>query len=368
MKILHITVVRNLSKGQYKQLLIESKAANNLENSKWDLLVYHDHSHYSPFIKQIPLIFRNIIFRKLFVWFLCLKYTKFYDYILVRHSVFDPFGWFFSIFIKNRITIHHSKEVEELHLIRKGIIGNIAAFLEKVFGTLILKNNIAIIGVTNEIANYQNLSRGLCKKTFIYPNGYNFETSVVIRDKREKNKINAFFICGKFSDWHGLDLIFESFLLKSPLYDVKIHLVGELLPHHLETLKNVNISKYFQIHGSLNYNEYKDILEICDISIGSFGLFRKGLKEACTLKVRELLSYGLPVYSGHLDSSLNSQFMYYYYDTYFNIDNFLNYAFSMKNTSREDIRKEASLFLNKEKIMSDLIGNLHTLSELEGLK
>ena len=38
---------------------------------------------------------------------------------------------------------------------------------------------------------------------------------------------------------------------------------------------------------------------------------RIGLNEACTLKVRQYLNAGLPVYSGHIDSALPKDYVYY---------------------------------------------------------
>ena len=64
------------------------------------------------------------------------------------------------------------------------------------------------------------------------------------------------------------------------------------------------------LQGRVNFippvplNELTGSLEKYHISIGTLGLHRKGLSEACTLKVRESLSRGFPIILGYVDTDL----------------------------------------------------------------
>ena len=41
-------------------------------------------------------------------------------------------------------------------------------------------------------------------------------------------------------------------------------------------------------------------------------MYRNGLTDGCTLKVREMLAMGLPIFSGHKDTALPDNFPYYF--------------------------------------------------------
>ena len=55
-------------------------------------------------------------------------------------------------------------------------------------------------------------------------------------------------------------------------------------------------------HGSMCREEYERILGRADVAIGTLALYRNGLTESSSLKVREYLAYGLPVIMGCKDT------------------------------------------------------------------
>lgn len=57
-----------------------------------------------------------------------------------------------------------------------------------------------------------------------------------------------------------------------------------------------------RIYGHLSRSEYEALMANADIAIGPLGLYMKSMNEACPLKVREYLAYGLPVIIGYRDS------------------------------------------------------------------
>jgi hypothetical protein len=55
-------------------------------------------------------------------------------------------------------------------------------------------------------------------------------------------------------------------------------------------------------HGFLERGAYEPLLARADVAIGTLALHRKRMDEACALKTRQYLGYGLPVLLGHEDT------------------------------------------------------------------
>jgi hypothetical protein len=55
-------------------------------------------------------------------------------------------------------------------------------------------------------------------------------------------------------------------------------------------------------YGVLTATAYRDVLARCDLGLGTLALYRKGMREASPLKVREYLAYGLPTVIGYDDT------------------------------------------------------------------
>ncbi len=86
------------------------------------------------------------------------------------------------------------------------------------------------------------------------------------------------------------------------------------------------------LHGKLSQNELAAVASSCDIGLASFGFSRIGMEEGCTLKVREYLAEGIPVYSGHRDAGLPVDFPYYKIGPA-NMDTIINHALKMRRYS-----------------------------------
>lgn len=352
-KILHINGLRELTTGQRQQLDAEYKASLKLSDIKWDILAFHNSDSNLPFERSFPIFFRPLFLRNLYIWLILLKLQKEYDLILLRHMTFDPFALVFSHFIHNRISIHHSKEIEELPLIRRGWKGILASKLEVLSGKVCIDNSLAVIGVTQDIAEYQNKARSLNKELFKYSNGVDVDSSPIAPDNRHDTTINIAFACGYFSEWHGLDLLVDS-LEKADISNqaVTIHLIGNLSKEQENELCN---NKHFVIHGHLNGNSYFNVLSKCDVALGSLALYRQNMTEGSTLKVRDMLASGIPVYSTHIDTQLKKNSEFYFYDENLNIYNLIEFARKMKNIDRNHVRDNTRQYIDKSKIMSQLL-------------
>lgn len=359
MKIIHISIARKLTNGQRKQLASEYYAASSMSSVSWETVAYDDYGSDLPFSHKIPFPFRFMLLRNAFGWLVSIYYSRKNDYVLLRHMTFDPFSLIFAPLIDNRISVHHAKEVEELLIVRRDWRGQLASTLERWCGAFALKRVAVISGVTNEIAEYEKCRSNSLAKTVSFPNGINTDHVQLLCDNRVDNAVNIAFICGTFSEWHGLDKLINSInkLDKGVLLKIgKVHLIGKLFEEQISLIGESEIlSNLFCIHGSLEEYDFRSILDGCDIGLSSFALERKGLMEASTLKVRELLAMGLPIYSGHIDSALPKDFKYYRYEEEISLLSMIDFAFSMKNHSRSIVADCSKRFIDKGFILKDFV-------------
>jgi hypothetical protein len=267
--------------------------------------------------------------------------------------------------INNRISVHHAKEVEELRLIRRDWRGALASALERRSGAFALKRVVAIAGVTNEIAEYEKNRSNSLSKILLFPNGINADAVAHIEENRRIDVINIAFICGTFSEWHGLDKLIKKIedCDKDILKRIEnIHLIGGLSDDYKNMISRSPIlSSIFYIHGFMKESEYRKVLDICDIGLSSFALEREGLTEACTLKVRELLAMGLPIYSGHIDCAIRSDFRYYRYDSEIDIDSMVKFGFDMKIHKRYTVSRSSKKYIDKGVIMNNMVKSISIL-------
>lgn len=356
-RIVHLTVGRNLSSGQRKQLQYESSDANEIRDVTWTTLALHTEMPEDEYERRIPWLFRAIFIRNLYAWYYAYQLSKEYDIVMLKHITFDPFT-FVSLFIPNRISVHHSKEIYELRLI-KGVLGRCASFLERIAGGFALRNAKAVVGVTSEIAKYE-AERCIPNKNFgVYPNGISLGCVSLAEDDRQEGEMNVVFICGVFVSWHGLDLLIDAVdNMQTSRNDakLKIHLIGELTKEQAAALIETSTRRdIFVNHGVLDRESYLPILNRCNLGLTSFGLHRKGLAEAATLKVRELLAMGIPVYSGHSDTAIPTGYPFYLVAERPDIGQIRQYCLDMRQVSREEVHNRSMKYISKSQMMKTLI-------------
>ena len=349
LRLVHVTLYRELPSGVRKQIMWEYKAAAKLTGGvQWEQLALHGGAPQEAFEKRIPRPFRAMFLRNLYAWLVLWRLRKDYDFLLVRHMPFDPFALIFAPLIRNRVTIHHAKEVLELRLIRGGIAGKLAALLERFSGKVAVASARAVLGVTPELAEYQVQTRAKGKPHFVYANGIDLESVSLLDDARDRSRIEAAFICHTFSAWHGLDRLMDVVSRAASQADeLVIHLIGGLS----EAQKNQIVAQsscaaVFQVHGLLESEAYRSLLARCDVAIGSLAMDRQNLSQGSTLKVRELLASGLPLFSNHEDSALPQDFTYYSQQP-LSLEALLSFARSMKQHSRQQVRDASAPYLDK---------------------
>lgn len=361
MRVVHVTVYGNLPAGVRKQIRWEQQAAESLEGVEWKQLALHGGAPKESFEQRIPVPFRRIVLRNLYAWMVIRRLCRTHDFVLLRHMPFDPFVFFFAPFLANRIGIHHSKEIQELPLIRPGLSGRLASWVERVSGRVAVRTARAVLGVTPEIAAYEADLHAPGKPHFVYANGIDISGVELLPDHRDPEKTEVAFICNTFSAWHGLDRLMDAVGMESPPDSLTIHLIGNLSDRQKEQIKALGEkSGVFQIHGHLESDDYRALLSRCDAGLGSLAMDRQSLRQGSTLKVREMLALGLPVYSGHEDASLPDDFPYYV-NRRIEIADLCEFARSMKRHTREQIRQTSEPYIGKRESMQKVVDWLRTL-------
>jgi hypothetical protein len=97
--------------------------------------------------------------------------------------------------------------------------------------------------------------------------------------------------------WHGEDKLV---LLASRFPDLLIDVIG-----FNRLAATGSVPKNILLHGYLEHKTYEGVLARADAALGTLALHRKGMEEACPLKTRECLAFGLPMVLPYKDTDLD---------------------------------------------------------------
>ena len=305
-RVLHSAALLSPPSGITTQMAWEQDAARELDID-WQVKMYCPKNcqakayvlHHDAKIDAAKI--KNPI-KKAFAWFALrrnyhrwlIEQQNHVDVFLLRYYVHDPFQLFFVKRCKKPVFfIHHTLEVPELAL-PGGISGWVRSFLEKNIGPLAIGYAAGVIGVTQEIVDYElKRANKEIDFSFVYPNGIVFKQTELL-DRRSDGLPELLFVAN-FAPWHGLDLLLKEVTKSSQ--EFVLHLVGKIP----ESLLPLASDRRIKVHGSLSHDEIAILSQQCWIGLASFALSRKKMKQACPLKTREYLMLGLPVYGDYQD-------------------------------------------------------------------
>lgn len=306
LRVLHCAALLSPPSGILSQMHLEREAAEAL-SLDWTVKMYcpgngqskSEVIHYDNSIDSESL---NTPLGKLTAWVrLRRNYHRWLlqqqdqvDIFVLRYYVHDPYQLAFVRHCKKPVLfVHHTLEVPELAL-PDGVSGLMRPRLEQLLGRPTISACSGVIGVTQEIVAYE-LGRIGCvdKPTCVYPNGIMFRC-LEIRDRRSRDVPEMLFVAN-FAPWHGLDILLDEVARSDE--DFVLHLVGTVPEGLVSMTKDTRIRAY----GHLDQPKIVELSQQCWIGLSSFALFRKKMKQACPLKVREYLMLGLPVYGDYQD-------------------------------------------------------------------
>jgi len=261
-----------------------------------------------------------------------LKNQKF-GIIFFRYPVADFFLWRLSTNYRNKIIYEHNTlELEELG-IRKvdSFWFKYFYYSEKWFGSSVRRMAKGLVGVTNEITDWQiNQARGTLPHVTI-SNGIDVNR-LKIRGNNpfDGSSLNLLFLAGSESPWHGIDKLVNSINRYTGACHVHCYMAGKV---DAKTREKVHANQRFTLLPSQQGKELDDLVDRCHIGISSLGM-ANFLSEACPLKTREYWSRGLPFVVGYSDVDLagNDDMNSYYLhldiddDDYFRMEDILLFA------------------------------------------
>ncbi len=364
MKVLHTTLQSKPTAGVINQMDWEEKASRSL-GINWDVIVYCPLGVLLPgnismscskvkllasdgFLGRAIKLFR--LRREYYRWLSTQQNN--YDVFVLRYLPFEIHQLIFLLRCRCPVYfVYHTLDIPELRS-RSGSLKWIKLLIEHIVGPLSIRYSSGLVGVTDEIRKYQcQRVPGIRKPSYLYPNGICFMADQGPVEDRRRARPEVLFVASHFYDWHGLDLLLSSMLESDD--DFTLHLVGELDPgDRLVAEKDSRI----MLHGSLGSCEIMRLSQSCWVGLSSFALTRKSMNEACTLKVREYMRTGLPVYSGHKDV-FPIDFAYYKIGAC-SVTAILEYARSVREVSRSEVVDAVRPFIDKEKLLTDFYGSL----------
>lgn len=356
MKVLHAAALLSPPSGIVSQMEWEQLAASKL-GIEWRARMFCPKgscvqsaiAHYSRWLGEK----KNSAFWRGYAWlFLRIEYHRWlyslggeYDAFVLRYYVHDPFQLLFILLCKRPVyLVHHTLEVPELAM-GGGYLGRLRSVLDSLIGKYAIKKSAGTIAVTQEILDYERKRAQVGSKEFLYPNGVFFDQGPVPDSRTEVPEL--LFVAGHFASWHGLDLLLDE--ISSSRDQFVLHLVGDLSE---DDHVRASMDKRIVLHGRLAANTIRNIAESCSLGLSSFALNRKGMTEACTLKVREYLLMGLPVYAGHKEVFPAS--FDFYRNGAISLPDILSFARSVSSVSREHVAASAKPYIDKAAILDTL--------------
>jgi len=271
------------------------------------------------------------------------------DLLLLRYRAYDPLQAAFVMGSRRPIAlVHHTLEGPELA--SGGAVGQALSLLDGASGAMTLRSASAIVGVTREILAYESARLGGSgKPTFLYPNGIDWTGSRA--DDARGEVVELLFVASEFAPWHGLDRLLDSMRV-SPLRCV-LHVVGEVGEADRRSASN---DARVVLHGRLGSERIRELAGRSVLGLSSFALERKSMFEACTLKVREYLMLGLPVYAGYREV-LPREFRFYRQGPA-DLETILSYAQQVRPVGRETVAAAAREHVEKKSLLGALVSSL----------
>ncbi|MCE4027327.1 glycosyltransferase [Microbacterium sp. Au-Mic1] len=362
MRILHVGLFHKLGSGQRAQLEYERAAAQSLEGAIWETHTLTPEPVRTDDGPRVPAWARRFQLAKLYTWLHIRRQAAQYDAILMRSISPDPFAALMAPLIPNLFTVHHSKEIEEISLVTKGPRLALTLFLEGGFKRWAFRRLRGVIGVTDEIAQYEAERFPRARVVATYPNGIDIESvGIAAEPSDQPAPLRAVFVCSVFYAWHGLDRLLAALeaLPADGTIPVRVDLVGRIEDDQRAQVEALAARGIVVVHGDLSDAEMLDVFREARVAIASLALDRNGLRQASTLKVRQYLAAGLPVYSTHIDAGLPRDFPYYHCDdSGFSIERMVAFHDALGDRRRASVREAARPYVDKHSIMESLVAQL----------
>ena len=174
---------------------------------------------------------------------------------------------------------------------------------EKKLGIEILEQAKAGICVTYEIEAHK---KKRCKsyKTTVISNGAGQPNDILNKVPAFTDTLKCFMLLGEYASWHGVERICESLEKYKGTTKIEVALIGietvnydlKKLPPNCKVLLQKRSANYYLDYGLSNYH----------LSFSTLSLYKEGMKESSSLKLRDSMLIGFPVVIGYDDTDIVS--------------------------------------------------------------
>lgn len=168
----------------------------------------------------------------------------------------------------------------------------------------VLRAVAGLVPVTHELG--QRL-RGFAKRTAVIANGISLREIAHLPALSATALVRLVFVGTAQTPWHGIDRVAELAVL---FPELAVDVIGSNADDWRASTARP-LPPNVHLHGALPRLSYEPILAAATAAIGTMALYRNGMDEACTLKLREYLASGLPVIAAHDDTDVPSGADYY---------------------------------------------------------
>ncbi|HEY6162453.1 MAG TPA: hypothetical protein VI112_14590 [Bacteroidia bacterium] len=230
------------------------------------------------------------------------------DLILFRYPLSGPFLLKLVKRYPGRIVFeHNTKEPEELA--GRAGAGKGAAFLHRQeikYGPRVLEKAAGIIGVTDEIRDYELFRcNNRVKHSATISNAIDF-SSVPLRTPPvfDGSSLHLLFLCGSDVPWHGEDRLIKGMQAYTGPVNIKLFLLGNVPSSSKKLVNDLHMHSQGIFVNEVRGAELESYFERVHLGVGTLALHRKNLTEAASLKVRDYAARGLPFMLAYHDKDV----------------------------------------------------------------
>jgi glycosyltransferase involved in cell wall biosynthesis len=174
----------------------------------------------------------------------------------------------------------------------------LAALYNELNRRVLLSRARGLVCVTHELARSPHFA-SFGKPSEVIGNGVDLDR-IEPAPPPQNERPRVVFLGSTRQAWHGVDKIVW---LAGEMPEADFEIVGYRLEEMREALgAGWTPPANLHVRGVLARAEYEPIITSSDLAIGTLALHRKNMHEACPLKVREYLAYGLPVVIAYEDT------------------------------------------------------------------
>jgi len=151
----------------------------------------------------------------------------------------------------------------------------------------LLSNMDGLVCVTHELARQYAAFK---KRTVVIGNSVDLAQFPLLEPSQSERPALVFLGSDLSQIWHGIDKII---ILATHLPEFDFSVIGSGCPENY--LLKEQLPENITIHGYMSLDRYRHLFAKSDVGVATLALHRKSMDEACALKVRDYLAFGLPV-------------------------------------------------------------------------